>query len=169
MSDHDEEEPTASSDPLDLDAPIVFGPRVIEHRFSEEIEIRDPIADARRQPQIMASFGLLAVEARHRERRMRAELERVERGIEFELRSQLAVAENMAAARSDGKGRKPPRLTREQLRAQIIHDGRYTRKLREYLLAQREAEKLTLFEEVLRQRAAALGLGRERGRDDDGR
>lgn len=163
--DEVDEEPTASSDPLDLDAPIIFGSRVIEHRFSEEIEIRDFPTACRRQPVMMANFGLLAVEARHRERQMRAELERVERGIEFELRTQMDVAANMAAGRIDGPRKKLPRLTREQLRAQIIHDTRYTRKHREYLLALRESEKLTLFEESMRQRAMALGLLKEGDRD----
>lgn len=153
MSD---EEPSIESAPFDLAAPIVIGDRVIQHSFPEEIRIDGTLeAAARRQAELFASFGMLAVEARHRERQLKLEYERVVAGVEYELRERMSALAPVAAKSG---GAKIPRVNAAQIKAAAQTDERVRRKEAVYLAAQREADKLTMFEEALRQRAAALAI-----------
>lgn len=166
MSD---EEPTAESAPFDLSAPILFGDRIVNHNFADDIRITDPLDKAAmRQPELFANYGMLAVEARHRARQMRLEYDRVVMGVEAEIRQQFDSLAP-AAARAGAKV-KMPRLTAAQIKAQAQTDERVRRKETVYLAAEREADKLTIFEEALRQRAGALGIiADERRRRDTGK
>lgn len=163
-----DEEPTAESAPFDLAAPILFGDRVITHDFPGDLRIGESLEKAAtRQPELFAHYGMLAVEARHRARQMKLEYDRVVMGVEAEIRQQIdALAP--AAARAGGKV-KVPRLTAAQVRAQAQTDERVKRKEAVYLAAEREADKLTIFEEALRQRAGALGIIEDERRRRDAR
>ena len=151
MSD---EEPSIESAPFDISAPIVIGDRVIEHHFAEDIRIEGGLdAAARRQAELFANYGMLAVEARHRERQLKLEYDRVVAGVEYELRERMSA---LAPAVAKAGGAKVPRVNAAQIKAAAQTDERVRRKEAVYLAAQREADKLTMFEEALRQRAGAL-------------
>lgn len=152
-----DEEPSIESAPFDLGAPIAIGDRVIEHSFPEDIRLDGSLdAAARRQPELFANYGMLAVEARHRERQLKLEYDRVVAGVEHELRERITSL--APAAAKAGASVKAPRVSAAQLKAAAQTDERVRRKEAVYLAAVREADKLTMFEEALRQRAAALTI-----------